>query len=150
MNSKILITLSKLGFLVEPLGEHGYSFNHEGLKYIYRLKDDGDGEGFLQMFVLTNIDATVCGPFNLYYLMDKTNDGVRYVKACLLGDSICLYYENSLFGYEDYQPMLCNMICAIESAFMFLHSALKDIQVGDDEFKELTGSDDGSDNLIGF
>lgn len=142
MNENILKTMSGLGFLVSPVDEICYAFDYEGLKYVYRMREDGDGEGFLQMFVLTSIDMKECGPFDIYRLMDKTNDEVRYVKCCLLDGSVCLYYETALFGYEDYGRMLQNMVHALEAAFCFVFSALKDIQIADGEFEELTGFDD--------
>ncbi len=144
MNEKILTVLSALGFIVSPVGEISYTFKYDGLNYLYRLNDDGDGEGFLQMFVLTDINAKVCGPYDLYRLMDKTNDGIRYVKANLYDGYLCLFYENALFGYENYEVMLRNMINALEASFRFVYSELKDIQIVDGEFEELSESDDDS------
>ncbi len=147
MNETILTALSALGFTIHPVDKQAYTFDYEGMHYVYRVRDDGDGEGFLQMFVLTNIDYTDCGPYNLYRLMDKTNDAVRYVKCCMLDDSVCLYYESPLFGYEDYERLLRNMVFALEASFCYVNSALKDFQIADDEFEEFTDSDDDSHEL---
>ena len=119
MKEKILGTLKIMGFKVEDIDGHGYSFQYEGKYFLYLYSDD-DNE-FLNIALPAVLDFDNETGTSFHQLMDTINSNLKYIKAYKCGDSMWLFYERELTGSEDLEEVLTRMILHLDTAINFLH-----------------------------
>lgn len=135
MKEKILAAFENLGFNLEDNESLGYSFNYEGINYLYMHNEDD--EDFLNISVPCIYDLE---EDNKKYeeLKEKINSTLKYVKAYTLGKGLWLFYERDLLGNEDLEEVIRHMILHLAAALMFARDSIEKIDNGE--------SDEDSDN----
>lgn len=141
MKEKILNAFKNLGFEMEKMGELGYSFDYEGLHYLWMNNDD---EEFLSITIPAVFDKSDAEELEFYQVIDKLNSTLKYVKVNELSNSMWLFYERELIGEENFEELLPKMILHLEHALRFLRSGGEDTNRGNDEAE--TNSDDHNDD----
>ena len=136
MNEKILAAFENLGFNLEDIESLGFSFNYEGINYLYMYNEDD--EDFLNISVPGIYDLEEDNKENYDALKEKINSTLKYVKAYTLGDSLWIFYERDLLGNEDLEEVIRHMILHLAAALMFARDSIEKIDNGE--------SDEGSDN----
>lgn len=126
MKEKILETLRELGFLPEEIEDMGYSFQYEGLKYLYMYNEKD--ENFLNISIPGFYDLEDDNHSLRWILPETINSTLKYVKAYVLGDNIWLSYERELLGDEDLTQLIFSMIFHLEGASQFARKTIKDIE----------------------
>lgn len=136
MKEKILAAFENLGFNLEDNESLGFSFNYEGINYLYMYNEDD--EDFLNISVPGIYDLEEDNKENYDALKEKINSTLKYVKAYTLGDSLWIFYERDLLGNEDLEEVIRHMILHLAAALMFARDSIEKIDNGE--------SDEGSDN----
>ena len=136
MNEKILAAFENLGFNLEDIESLGFSFNYEGINYLYMYNEDD--ENFLNISVPSIYDLEKDNKEKCEELKEKINSTLKYVKAYTLGDSLWIFYERDLLGNEDLEEVIRHMILHLAAALMFARDSIEKIDNGE--------SDEGSDN----
>lgn len=136
MKEKILAVFENLGFNLEDIESLGFSFNYEGINYLYMYNEDD--EDFLNISVPGIYDLEEDNKENYDALKEKINSTLKYVKAYTLGDSLWIFYERDLLGNEDLEEVIRHMILHLAAALMFARDSIEKIDNGE--------SDEGSDN----
>ena len=133
---KILAAFENLGFNLEDNESLGFSFNYEGINYLYMYNEDD--EDFLNISVPGIYDLEEDNKENYDALKEKINSTLKYVKAYTLGKGLWLFYERDLLGNEDLEEVIRHMILHLAAALMFARDSIEKIDNGE--------SDEGSDN----
>ena len=136
MKEKILAAFENLGFNLEDIESLGFSFNYEGINYLYMYNEDD--ENFLNISVPSIYDLEKDNKEKNEELKEKINSTLKYVKAYTLGDSLWIFYERDLLGNEDLEEVIRHMILHLAAALMFARDSIEKIDNGE--------SDEGSDN----
>ena len=136
MKEKILAAFENLGFNLEDIESLGFSFNYEGINYLYMYNEDD--ENFLNISVPSIYDFEKDNKEKYEELKEKINSTLKYVKAYTLGDSLWIFYERDLLGNEDLEEVIRHMILHLAAALMFARDSIEKIDNGE--------SDEGSDN----
>ena len=136
MKEKILAVFENLGFNLEDIESLGFSFNYEGINYLYMYNEDD--EDFLNISVPGIYDLEEDNKENYDALKEKINSTLKYVKAYTLGKGLWLFYERDLLGNEDLEEVIRHMILHLAAALMFARDSIEKIDNGE--------SDEGSDN----
>ena len=136
MKEKILAAFENLGFNLEDNESLGYSFNYEGINYLYMHNEDD--EDFLNISVPCIYDLEEDNKEKYEELKEKINSTLKYVKAYTLGKGLWLFYERDLLGNEDLEEVIRHMILHLAAALMFARDSIEKIENGE--------SDEGSDN----
>ena len=136
MKEKILAAFENLGFNLEDNESLGFSFNYEGIYYLYMYNEDD--EDFLNLSVPGIYDLEDDNKENYDALKEKINSTLKYVKAYTLGKGLWLFYERDLLGNEDLEEVIRRMILHLAAALMFARDSIEKIDNGE--------SDEGSDN----
>ena len=136
MKEKILAAFENLGFNLEDIESLGFSFNYEGINYLYMYNEDD--ENFLNISVPIIYDLEKDNKEKYEELKEKINSTLKYVKAYTLGDSLWIFYERDLLGNEDLEEVIRHMILHLAAALMFARDSIEKIDNGE--------SDEGSDN----
>ena len=136
MKEKILAAFENLGFNLEDNESLGYSFNYEGINYLYMHNEDD--EDFLNISVPCIYDLEEDNKEKYEELKEKINSTLKYVKAYTLGKGLWLFYERDLLGNEDLEEVIRHMILHLAAALMFARDSIEKIDNGE--------SDEGSDN----
>lgn len=136
MKEKILAAFENLGFNLEDIESLGFSFNYEGINYLYMYNEDD--ENFLNISVPSIYDLEKDNKENYDALKEKINSTLKYVKAYTLGKGLWLFYERDLLGNEDLEEVIRHMILHLAAALMFARDSIEKIDNGE--------SDEGSDN----
>ena len=136
MNEKILAAFENLGFNLEDIVSLGFSFNYEGINYLYMYNEDD--EDFLNISVPGIYDLEEDNKEGYNALKEKINSSLKYVKAYTLGKGLWLFYERDLLGNEDLEEVIRHMILHLAAALMFARDSIEKIDNGE--------SDEGSDN----
>ena len=136
MNEKILAAFENLGFNLEDIESLGFSFNYEGINYLYMYNEDD--EDFLNISVPGIYDLEEDNKEGYNALKEKINSSLKYVKAYTLGKGLWLFYERDLLGNEDLEEVIRHMILHLAAALMFARDSIEKIDNGE--------SDEGSDN----
>lgn len=136
MKEKILAAFENLGFNLEDNESLGFSFNYEGINYLYMYNEDD--EDFLNISVPGIYDLEEDNKENYDALKEKINSTLKYVKAYTIGDSLWIFYERDLLGNEDLEEVIRHMILHLAAALMFARDSIEKIDNGE--------SDEGSDN----
>ena len=136
MKEKILAAIENLGFNLEDNESLGFSFNYEGINYLYMYNEDD--EDFLNISVPGIYDLEEDNKENYDALKEKINSTLKYVKAYTLGKGLWLFYERDLLGNEDLEEVIRRMILHLAAALMFARDSIEKIDNGE--------SDEGSDN----
>ncbi len=136
MKEKILAAFENLGFNLEDNESLGFSFNYEGINYLYMYNEDD--EDFLNISVPGIYDLEEDNKEKYEELKEKINSTLKYVKAYTLGDSLWIFYERDLLGNEDLEEVIRHMILHLAAALMFARDSIEKIDNGE--------SDEGSDN----
>lgn len=136
MKEKILAAFENLGFNLEDIESLGFSFNYEGINYLYMYNEDD--EDFLNISVPGIYDLEEDNKENYDALKEKINSTLKYVKAYTLGDSLWIFYERDLLGNEDLEEVIRHMILHLAAALMFARDSIEKIDNGE--------SDESSDN----
>ena len=136
MKEKILAAFENLGFNLEDIESLGFSFNYEGINYLYMYNEDD--ENFLNISVPSIYDLEKDNKEQYEELKEKINSTLKYVKAYTLGDSLWIFYERDLLGNEDLEEVIRHMILHLAAALMFARDSIEKIDNGE--------SDEGSDN----
>lgn len=136
MKEKILAAFENLGFNLEDNESLGFSFNYEGINYLYMYNEDD--EDFLNISVPGIYDLEEDNKENYDALKEKINSTLKYVKAYTLGKGLWLFYERNLLGNEDLEEVIRHMILHLAAALMFARDSIEKIYNG--------VSDEGSDN----
>lgn len=136
MKEKILAAFENLGFNLEDIESLGFSFNYEGINYLYMYNEDD--ENFLNISVPSIYDLEKDNTEKYEELKEKINSTLKYVKAYTLGDSLWIFYERDLLGNEDLEEVIRHMILHLAAALMFARDSIEKIDNGE--------SDEGSDN----
>ena len=136
MKEKILAAFENLGFNLEDNESLGFSFNYEGINYLYMYNEDD--EDFLNISVPGIYDLEEDNKENYDALKEKINSTLKYVKAYTLGKGLWLFYERDLLGNEDLEEVIRRMILHLAAALMCARDSIEKIDNGE--------SDEGSDN----
>ena len=136
MKEKILEAFDNLGFNLEDNESLGYSFNYEGINYLYMHNEDD--EDFLNISVPCIYDLEEDNKEKYEELKEKINSTLKYVKAYTLGKGLWLFYERDLLGNEDLAEVIRHMILHLAAALMFARDSIEKIDNGE--------SDEDSDN----
>lgn len=136
MKEKILAAFENLGFNLEDTESLGFSFNYEGINYLYMYNEDD--ESFLNISVPGIYDLEEDNKEKYDALKEKINSTLKYVKAYTLGKELWLFYERNLLGNEDLEEVIRHMILHLAAALMFARDSIEKIDNGE--------SDEGSDN----
>ena len=136
MKEKILAAFENLGFNLEDIESLGFSFNYEGIYYLYMYNEDD--EDFLNISVPGIYDLEEDNKEHYDALKEKINSTLKYVKAYTLGKGLWLFYERDLLGNEDLEEVIRRMILHLAAALMFARDSIEKIDNGE--------SDEGSDN----
>lgn len=136
MKEKILAAFENLGFNLEDIESLGFSFNYEGINYLYMYNEDD--ENFLNISVPGIYDLEEDNKENYDALKEKINSTLKYVKAYTLGKGLWLFYERDLLGNEDLEEVIRHMLLHLAAALMFARDSIEKIDNGE--------SDEGSDN----
>lgn len=136
MKEKILAAFENLGFNLEDNESLGFSFNYEGINYLYMYNEDD--EDFLNISVTGIYNLEEDNKENYDALKEKINSTLKYVKAYTLGKGLWLFYERDLLGNEDLEEVIRHMILHLAAALMFARDSIEKIDNGE--------SDEGSDN----
>ena len=135
MKEKVKETLKKMGFELEPQDDRAFVFQYEGVNYLYVYNKDD--KSFLMFMV--HYDTEDMSQQELFKLANTFNNRVKYVKASVLYDEICLTYEREVIGHENLEEILSHMIMRLYAA-LFRLDDLKDDDDNDDD-------DDDDDDL---
>lgn len=144
MKEKILEAFKALGFVMEYAEGLYYAFQYEGKHFLYLY--DEDDEDFLDIAIPGVLDIDDIDDAEFYQLMDKLNDTMRYVKAYKANDSMWLFYERELFGGEDLQQVISNMIQHLDASFAFLRETMNSSEEYDDNTDDDTDNDTDSED----
>ena len=136
MKEKILAAFENLGFNLEDNESLGFSFNYEGINYLYMYNEDD--EDFLNISVPGIYNLEEDNKENYDALKEKINSTLKYVKAYTLGKGLWLFYERDLLGNEDLEEVIRRMILHLAAALMFARDSIEKIDNGE--------SDEGSDS----
>ena len=136
MKEKILAAFENLGFNLEDNESLGFSFNYEGINYLYMYNEDD--EDFLNISVPGIYDIEEDNKEHYDALKEKINSTLKYVKAYTIGKGLWLFYERELLGNEDLEEVIRHMILHLAAALMFARDSIEKIENGE--------SDEGSDN----
>ena len=136
MKEKILAVFENLGFNLEDIESLGFSFNYEGINYLYMYNEDD--EDFLNISVPGIYDLEEDNKEGYNALKEKINSSLKYVKAYTLGKGLWLFYERDLLGNEDLEEVIRHMILHLAAALMFARDSIEKIDNGE--------SDESSDN----
>ena len=136
MKEKILAAFENLGFNLEDNESLGFSFNYEGINYLYMYNEDD--EDFLNISVPGIYNLEEDNKENYDALKEKINSTLKYVKAYTIGNGLWLFYERELIGNEDLEEVIRHMILHLAAALMFARDSIEKIENGE--------SDEGSDN----
>ena len=136
MKEKILAAFENLGFNLEDNESLGFSFNYEGINYLYMYNEDD--EDFLNISVPGIYDLEEDNKENYDALKEKINSTLKYVKAYTIGKGLWLFYERELLGNEDLEEVIRHMVLHLAAALMFARDSIEKIENGE--------SDEGSDN----
>ena len=136
MKEKILAAFENLGFNLEDIESLGFSFNYEGINYLYMYNEDD--EDFLNISVPGIYDLEEDNKEGYNALKEKINSSLKYVKAYTLGKGLWLFYERDLLGNEDLEEVIRHMILHLAAALMFARDSIEKIDNGE--------SDESSDN----
>ena len=136
MKEKILAAFENLGFNLEDIESLGFSFNYEGINYLYMYNEDD--EDFLNISVPGIYDLEEDNKEGYNALKEKINSSLKYVKAYTLGKGLWIFYERDLLGNEDLEEVIRHMILHLAAALMFARDSIEKIDNGE--------SDEGSDN----
>lgn len=140
MKEKILAAFENLGFNLEDNESLGFSFNYEGINYLYMYNEDD--EDFLNISVPSIYDLEEDNKENYDALKEKINSTLKYVKAYTLGKGLWLFYERDLLGNEDLEEVIRRMILHLAAALMFARDSIE--KIDNDESEE--GSDNDNNN----
>lgn len=140
MKEKILAAFENLGFNLEDNESLGFSFNYEGITYLYMYNEDD--EDFLNISVPGIYDLEEDNKENYDALKEKINSTLKYVKAYTLGKGLWLFYERDLLGNEDLEEVIRRMILHLAAALMFARDSIE--KIDNDESEE--GSDNDNNN----
>ncbi len=140
MKEKILAAFENLGFNLEDNESLGFSFNYEGINYLYMYNEDD--EDFLNISVPGIYDLEEDNKENYDALKEKINSTLKYVKAYTLGKGLWLFYERDLLGNEDLEEVIRRMILHLAAALMFARDSIE--KIDNDESEE--GSDNDNNN----
>ena len=128
MKEKVKETLKKMGFELEPQDDRAFVFQYEGVNYLYVYNKDD--KSFLMFMV--HYDTEDMSQQELFKLANTFNNRVKYVKASVLYDEICLTYEREVIGHENLEEILSHMIMRLYAA-LFRLDDLKDDDNDDDD-----------------
>ena len=136
MKEKILAAFENLGFNLEDTESLGYTFNYEGINFLYMYNEDD--ENFLNISVPGIYDLEENNKEKYDALKEKINSTLKYIKAYTLGNSLWLFYERDLLGNEDLEETIRRMILHLAAALMFARDTIEKMDNGE--------SDDATDN----
>lgn len=129
MKEKILAAFDNLGFILKETESLGYSFNYEGINFLYMYnKDDED---FLNISVPGIYELEDNSKERYEELKENINSTLKYVKAYTFGDSLWLFYERDLLDNEDLEEVIRRMILHLASALMFARDAIGKMENGE-------------------
>ena len=131
MKEKILAVFANLGFNLEDIESLGFSFNYEGINYLYMYNEDD--EDFLNISVPGIYDLEEDNKEGYNALKEKINSSLKYVKAYTLGNGLWLFYERDLLGNEDLEDVIRHMILHLAAALMFARDAIDKIDNGESD-----------------
>lgn len=131
MKEKILNTLKTLGFNLEQVENFGYLFKYEGINYVWMTETDDDK--FLSIVIPGILEKPDGESISFYKLVDGLNSSLKYVKACVVSDSIWLVYEHELFEDEDVERLISRMIVHLDAAIRIFHNRMEELVNGEDE-----------------
>lgn len=110
----ILNAFKTLGFELENLNELGYSFEYEGIHYLWLANSEDD---LLSICIPAALGKDDEEELTFYHIMDKVNASLKFIKANAVGDSMWLFYERELLGEEDFGKILPAIILHLEEAY---------------------------------
>ena len=131
MKEKILAAFENLGFNLEDNESLGFTFNYEGINYLYMYNEDD--ENFLNISVPCIYDLEENNKEKYNALKEKTNSTLKYIKAYTLGGSLWLFYERDLLGNEDLEEVIRRMILHLAAALMFARDSIEKIDNGESD-----------------
>lgn len=122
MKQKIINAFKVLGFELEPLEDFGYSFEYEGVTYIWLKSPD---DHFLNLSIPGLLKKSDTDELTYYKLIDKLNSTMKFVKVNNLYDKIWLFYEHQLTDEEDIEQTISDMIITLDGSFMMYREVMK-------------------------
>lgn len=154
MKEKLLKAFSDLGFKLEEAEGIGYFFNYEGLNLLVMYNESD--EDFLNIALPCICKFEEDKALQICALLEKINSTIKYVKAYILSDSVCLFYERELLSEaEDLMMVISHMIRHLEMGYNFACAAMKEIEnfitdsTADESDAEVMKSEESGDNSDG-
>ena len=130
MKEKILEIFKALGFEMEEMEDLGYAFHYEGKTLVYMYNADNEDLLSIALPAIQDIDDKE--DISVYKMMDKLNSSLKYIKSFNYFNSIWLFYERELFGNEDLEQLITNMILHLDIGYRFFHHKMNDSTDSDD------------------
>lgn len=141
MKEQILNVFATLGFQLEKLEDMGYSFRYEGVNYLYMPNEED--ENFLNIAIPSIIDIDEDNLHEAMLIEDKINSTVKYVKANKFCDGLWLFYERELYGGEDLEKLVSQMILHLEASMNYFRRLMAHITTeGEKHDEDNTPTDD--------
>lgn len=125
MKNSILSAFDQLGFHLKDIDGLGFTFNHEGLHYLY-LPNESD-EHFLCISLPSVCNADYFDIPKYCLLAERLNSSLKYVKAYTLGNSLWLFYERALFAEADLNALLLHMVGSLEKALRLARQLIDEL-----------------------
>lgn len=122
MQEKVMEALKNQGFKLEKEGEMGYSFEYESLGLLYLPSENDDT--FLNLAVPSIWEGDGEQVAEAYAVVNQINASLKYVKACMLGSRMWLFYERELLDSEDLEEIVAHMVVRLAVAVGNAHKAV--------------------------
>ena len=146
MKEKVKETLKKMGFELEPQDDRAFVFQYEGVNYLYVYNKED--KSFLMFMV--HYDTEDMSQQELFKLANTFNNRVKYVKASVLYDEICLTYEREVIGHENLEEILSHMIMRLYAALFRLDDLKDDDRYNPDDLYDVVSKKPLSCEFLGL
>lgn len=135
MKEKVLNAFMSHGFSLDDLGELGYGFRYEGIRYLWLANVDSD---LFSICIPAVLDKDNEHELSFYQVMDKINASLKFVKANEVGESMWLFYEREMLDNEDFENLIPRIILHLEHAYHIVCDADSNNQSESNEEEVLT------------
>ena len=141
MKEKIIQAFANLGFTLEHIPGFGQAFQHEQYSYFW-LDNDDDDEHFLNISLPWVVECNGVDELRIYKFVENVNATLKYVKAFISEDHVCLFYERKLYEGDNLEQIITHMIHALALAHDEIRRDLIKRLDADDESDDLDDDDD--------
>ncbi len=135
MKQKVLDTFCELGFQLELIEELDYYlFSYEGTRLMY-MPSEND-EHFLNIAAACVYESEGENDMVAAKLKEEINSTLKYVKAYEMGSGVWIFHEHEISEGDDLERIISLMVQSLDTAVMFAHAKLKEMEEKDEEATE--------------